>query len=302
MSSRLAIPPDPFEVVRQQRFGMNHVTYSLSGALIATSDVRMNVAVHRGDEVEFSRNFESLSQKIRPTDRVRGLQFSPDDRTLYVAAGDSLRAINLANGRETWSYTPPRSFGFLIVSPIALSVSGTGDVAAAFDNGSIAVWDGFGGMRALWHDNDSPRSLFFMKDGSLLAGTDSFSLCAWDIVSRKKVFKRRLQDRVFGMAASAFSTVVATRALRTASLWNLESGEELMSISVGSGLPLVEFHPRKEIVALGTHDAIEMVDFDACPFARFSIDDARVISMAFSPEGNELAVGCSDERLRRFPL
>jgi WD40 repeat protein len=302
MSQRLALPTDPVERARRERHGINHVVYAHEGGRLATSDVRMNVAVYEGEQRIFSQSYESISQKIRPTDRVRGLQFSPDDSTLYVAAGDTVHAVLVSTGEEVWSYTAPRSWGFLIVSPIALAVAPNGDVAAAFDNGSIAVWDQHGSIRALWHDNDSPRSLFFLKDGSLIAGTDSFSLCAWDVASRQKVFKRRLHDRVFGMAASAFATIVATRTLRTATLWDFDSGAELMSIPVGSGLPLVEFHPKKQLVAFGSRDAVEVVDFEGLPVARYTVDGVRVVSMAFSPDGKELTVGCSDDELRRFPL
>jgi WD40 repeat protein len=301
MSSQLALSRDPIERIRQARHGINRVAFSPTGRYVATSDVRMNVSVRQADETLFRRNYESENPKVRPMDRVRGLSFSNDGSLLYIAAGDTLRAVEWMSGRESWAYTPPRSFGFLIISPTSFATSVAGDVAAAFDNGSIAIWDSSGKLNAKWHDNDAPRSMFFTKDGRTLVGTDSFSLCAWNVDTQKKVVRKRLKDRAFGLAVSS-AGMVATRSLTTATVWDLEAETPVLTTPVGSGLPLVEFSPVERVLALGSEHAIELIDFVEGPIARFEISDAKVLSLAFSPEGTDLAVGCSDDRVKMIPL
>ncbi len=179
--------------------GFNRVAVSADGRFIATSDVDMNIVVRQGEEVVFDGNFGSDNDKIRPTERVRGLAFSPGGDTLYIAAGSEVAAIRTTTWMPAWYYEPPRSFGFLIVSPIALDVAATGDVAVAFDNGSIVVWDGNGTKKETIRDNDSPRWMRFVAGGSELVGSDSFSLCKWHPAERKKKSKIVPQSRIFSI-------------------------------------------------------------------------------------------------------
>lgn len=296
------LPSDPAERVLATRTGTNRVVYSPTGRLLATGDVRMNVVVRQGSEVVYEANFESLNEKIRATDRIRGLVFAEDESELWVAAGDSIRVIRLADGAEIMSYTPPRSFGFLIISPIALTIDPKGRVAAAFDDGSIAVWHSSREKEVLWKDNDSPRTLDFTREGRLLVGTDSFTLCAWETESRRKALRLTLPDRAYGAAVAPTGDHVVTRHLSHASLWRLEHSEPLGKFPVEAGLPLVAFHPLRPWVAFGSVRAVDLFDLAGQRVARFPVDGSNVVSFGFSPDGARLTVGCLDDSLREFAL
>lgn len=300
MSPRVEFPTDPVSVARRERYGLNNIAYSDEG-LLATSDVRMNVRVQRGGEIVFARNFESRLDKVRPTDRVRGLAFSPDASRLYVAAGDTVYAVDAASGQTVWSYVPPRSFGFLVVSPANLAVSRVGDVAVSFDNGTLAVWSGEGEIRSMWQDNDAPRRLAYANEDRIV-GTDSFSLTTWSVTTRQRGWRKTLAHRAFGFAVSPTGEYVVTRGLHDATIWEADSGERIADLAVGTGLPTLAFHPRRPILALGSRDGVEMVDFQGRSLRSFSVEGSSVVSLAISTDGGELAVGCGDDSLRRFPL
>ncbi len=294
-------PAEPARRLAKLRNGINHVAFSSDGLTVATADVHMNVSVTRGSEILYQRRFDALEDKVRPTQRVRCLLFGQRHQ-LYLAAADSIIAVDLEAGEEIWSYTAPRSFGFLVISPISLAVSSGGDVAAAFDNGSLAVWDGDGLMKSLWHHNDAPRMIAFSMDGQTLVGSDSFSLTSWDWQTRKQIFKIPMPARVYGMSVSQVAPIAATRTLHGIHLWDLETRQTLGALPVGFGLPLVAFSPKEPLLAFAERNAVMLADLNGKIVDRRSVQDCAVLSLAFSSDGQEIAVGCSDNQVRHWRL
>jgi WD40 repeat protein len=230
------------------------------------------------------------------------LAFSQDGSVLYLAAADTLRAIELGSGDEVWAYTPPRSFGFLIISPLWLSTSSQGDVAAAFDNGSIAVWSQEGILKSLWHHNDAPRMLDFDFQGRLLIGTDSFSLTGWDWQTRKRAFKMPMPARVYGLAVSPLVPIAATRTLHGIHLWDLEQENAIGSMPVGFGLPLLAFSPAQPLMAYTERHSVLLCDLEGHIVDQRPVQGAAIVSLSFAPDGKEIAVGCTDNQVRQWRL
>lgn len=291
---------DPAERVRQQSRGLNNIVFSPTGGLIATSDVRMNVVVRREQEIVFSANYENINPKIRATDRIRDLAFH-GDRYLWIAAGETVRQIDLNNGAELLNYVAPRDWGFLVISPTSISIAPDGSVAVAFDNGGIAIWSEHGEPLQQWTDNDGPRKINFLDDGRRLFGTDSFSLCVWDVATREKVNRWPLEGRAFGLAVSPEHKWVAVRGLHEAVVWDLRTGTPFARFNVRPGLPLLQFHPHKPWLGLGAQNGIDVVDVSLSERVEWlRLENASLISFAFSPEGNLLLAGTSEETLIGF--
>lgn len=297
---------DPAERVRLARMGTNHVLYSPDGTLVATSDVRLNIEVRREETVLFRANYESDNPKIRSSERVRGLAFSSDGRTLWIASGDTVRAVEIESGEVWWQFTPARSFGFLISSPSALAVSERGDIGLAFDNGSLAFvprpTPGDRQSFPVWKDNETPRHLAFTHGGERLVGVDNFCIVGWDTQTHKKTLRIPVIEKVYGSAIHPSKPFVITRHLSSAELWDTNSKSVIGRFPVKIGLPLAAFHPTKPWIALGSHNEVEIFSFEGELVRRFEVSDAYVVSFGFSPTGNELAVGCSDQILRRFAV
>jgi WD40 repeat protein len=293
--------PTSIEPSLNQLPGINQIAFSPDGTRCATGDTGMRVRIERNGKTVVERDLRSTSEKARTTERVRGLGFSHDGKLLYVAAGERLRALSSDNGAEKWAYSPPRSFGFLVISPVGLATTGD-QVAACFDNGSMAVWSPEGRMRAIWHDNDSPRYLSFLGDGNRLVGCDSFSVCVWDPATRRRLMKLRLPDRVYGLSVSPTANIAATRTLYSVQLWDLDLATMLSQVPVGQGLPIVAFHPERQWLAVADKWAVNLVDFSGRFIDRYDCGPAAVLSLAFRPDGRTLAVGGSDGQVRTFEV
>ncbi len=277
--------------------GINRFAISRDGKLRATSDVDMNVVIESEGTVIFNENFSSANEKIKPTERVRGLAFSPDGSQIYIAAGEKLWAIGAYDGQIRWSYVAPRSFGFLIISPMTLDVSTKGEIAVAFDNGSVKVWDSRGELRARWNDNDCPRTLKYAADAGRIVGTDSFSLCIWDLANLKAKRKIVMPDRVYGMDLNQAGTIAAVRTLKEVLIWDLERASRICSIPVEPGTPIVALHPSKPLVACGEGSRISFSALSGQFLSRHELDAASGLCMAFDHSGSELIVGCTHHRV-----
>lgn len=289
-----ALPP-----LLEHSTGLNHVAFGRDGACVAIADTALNVEIRDGETVRWSRSLATMTPKVRPMQRIRGLELAPDGKALFVVVSDLLLALDTRDGSEFWRYEPPRALGFLVVSPMSLAVRDDGVVAAAFDNGAIGLWSAEGEQLALWKDFDTQRQLAFLPDGRLV-GNDSFGLSVFDVDARKRVIRTSLRDRAFGLATAPVSSPLAGRvAVRTLhETWQMTpSGEILGRSSVEPGLPLIAYHPTEEKLAMGAAHAVGIVDGSGAPVERIPVEDATVVSLAFSPAGQPV-VGGSDRSLR----
>src|SRR5690349_14701181 len=125
-------------LVHSSQSPVQSLAFTHDMGLTATGDTQRLVKVWYQGNVIYELNLASTQDKIRPTERIRGLVFSPTGDTLYVACGDTVKAYSMTNGEVRWMFRPARSFGFLIVSPIALSVSPAGELAVATDAGRLS--------------------------------------------------------------------------------------------------------------------------------------------------------------------
>jgi WD40 repeat protein len=300
--STLASPVRSAGPLEHFAHGYNRVAVSKDSRFVATSDVDMNIVVRENGVIVFEWNFGSDNDKIRPTERVRGLTFSPRGDRLVIAAGSELIAIRTDRWVSEWVYEAPRSFGFLIISPIAVDVAHNGDIVAAFDNGTIVVWDAEGNKKHSFHDNDSPRWLRFVAGGEEVVGSDSFSLCRWNLNKPKKKLKIRLTDRVFAFDADEVGNAAATRSLQDIVIWDLHSREARCVIPVGVGVPVAALHPTRNLLAFSERNHVKIVDYKGECVQQRDLETTSALSMAFSPAGDELLVGCTEKGLFNIKL
>lgn len=282
--------------------GINHIAFDPRGNGIAVSDASMNVRRLIDESWVADCLLTSKNEKVRPTERIRDIAFSMDGRTLFVAAGDTLYGLDAESLETVWTYEPPRSFGFLIISPIALAVAGNGDVAASFDNGSMAVWDAKLRLKVLWQDNDTPRRLGFSTDGKVLMGSDSFSVCLWDVQTRQKVKKLPLVERAYGIAMRDAEPRVALRTLHSIEIWDLTQMRRTGVRPALPGLPICAFHPSENLVISGSRNGVQILNGDLSVRSEHWVDEAAVTSLAVHPSGNHLLVGLSTGDLRSIPV
>ncbi|HVT13445.1 MAG TPA: WD40 repeat domain-containing protein [Fimbriimonadaceae bacterium] len=280
---------------------VNHVVFSREGGLLASSDTAMRVKLWRFRQFVREFDLRSISEKVRPTERIRGLCFNSAEDRLLVAAGEVVASFNLnsPSDQPEWAYTAPRLLAFLIVSPTSIAVSSDDELAATFDNGTIAVWGPNGDRRALIRHNAVPRMLAYLPDESLI-GSDGFSVSLWRKDQRKPVWHRSSKERIYGLAASRDGKLVAVRQLHRTEVFEIESGAHVGGYKLGRGLPLVEFGPGTHTLAIGSQHAIDLYDVDAGSHARLSLDDAELISLTFFSDSSQIVAGCSDGTIRTW--
>lgn len=242
-----------------------------------------------------SFDLSSGSDKVRPTERVRGLAFGPDDSFLCVAASDKLFALR-SDGTEAWSYEPPRSFGFLVISPIAVAAHQE-RVVAAFDNGSMAVFDESGKLLKLWKDNETPRKLT-ITDSGLILGSDSFSLCGWSVETGARAFSHILSHRVFAFSAARSKDLVALRTLREVMIVEPRKNEVVTRISVDPSAPVVAISPDGERVALTVHGGFRVAATATGETLQEVSSDVPVTAMDFFQAPGQLLLGYANGEVR----
>ncbi len=278
------------------------VRFSPSGRMLATADTNVQIKIWRDGEVLFTIDPASHQDKVRPLERVRAIEFSPDEKYVYVTASDTLLAFDVASGKLAWDYTPPRFLGFLIAVPQAVAVSSTGLVATAFDYGSIATFTPDGQQLYYRHDNWAPRMMGFSPHGKALVGSDRFNLCVWDAETGSLAHRWRLDHKVFAMAVSHSEPLVATRELRTMTLWDIDTLKKLCELPAGIGLPLLAFSPTERVLATGEKTRIRLVNLECKKVRDLGAEDSTVLALTFSPDGRQVVGGCSDHRVRFWRL
>lgn len=278
------------------------VAFGQSKHLMATGDTEVVVRIWREGELLHEIDPRSDQEKVRSTERIRGLEFSTDSRYLYVSASDRLQAFDVESGNLVWEHAAPRYLGFLVVSPQAIAVASTGMVAASFDHGSMATFSPDGDRLGLIRDNYAPRMMGFCPHGRVIVGADGFNLCAWDAFSGERVHRWRLEQRVYALAVSKFESLVATRELRTLTIWDIDRFERVCELPAGRGLPLLAFSPVERVLASGERTRIRVIDLVNQGVKDFDAEGATVLSVTFTPDGKSVVAGCSDHRVRIWQL
>lgn len=274
------------------------VRVSPSGRLLATGDTDIQVRVWREGELLFHINPHSIEEKVRTTERIRGLEFSHDERQLYLSASDTLQAYSLEDGTLLWEFRPPRFLGFLVVSPQSIAVASTGLIAASFDHGTISTFSPVGERLMHRGDNYAPRMMGFSPHGKAIVGSDGFNLCVWDSSNGDRVHRWRLEKRVFALAVSASEPLVATRELHSLCLWDIDRFEKICELPAGRGLPLLAFSPTERVVATGERHRIRLVNLECRAVKDFDSEGSTILAVTFSADGKRVLAGCSDHRVR----
>jgi WD40 repeat protein len=200
----------------------------------------------------------------------RSLSFSPDGRTLALAADDStIRLWDMPSARERMVLRGHTD----AVWSVAFSPDGKRLISASPD-GRVMLWDATRGiaLRSLVSRGAVPmRSVAFSPDG-----------------------------RTVGLGEP-------TRMTRDVMLWDVETGAIRTRLTGHpSGVHAVAFSPDgRTLAAVGIDGRIEVRDLTAAseggPTAL--VDDARwVKSVAFSPDGGWMAYAGSDETIRLLDL
>ncbi|HJP82858.1 MAG TPA: hypothetical protein VJ835_05070 [Fimbriimonadaceae bacterium] len=278
------------------------VRFSPSGRFMATGDTELQVKIWDGDQLVAAIDPHSHDEKIRPTENIRGLEFSVDEKLLFVAASDTVNAYSCETSELIWYHRPPRFFGFLIVSPQALAVSPNGTLAASFDYGSIATFTPGGEVQWRKSENYAPRRIAFSPKGKALVGVDAFNLCVWNAENGERVHRWRLENKVFTMAASLTEPLIVTRELHTLTIYDIDQFQRICQLPSGRGLPCLAMSPVDRLLASGEKTRIRLINLECQGVRDIDVSESSVLSLAFSADGKRIVAGCADGQVRSWDV
>ncbi|MCW5939485.1 MAG: WD40 repeat domain-containing protein [Fimbriimonadaceae bacterium] len=270
--------------------------------ILATGAVDMELKVWRGRELVARTGLQSINDKFRPMDRMRGLAFDPSGARIFAAAGERLWCFDTATLEEVWSYQAPNMVNFLLSSPQDVAVTFHGEIVFSVDSGHFEVWTLDGKKQARWADNDAPATLVMLADGDRFVGCDGYSVCAWSVAERRKCARIDPRTRAFAFSASPETGWFAIRTLHTVQVWDWSSASVVFEQEVSQGAPVLALLPEVGWVAYAEEGGVTVVDPDPGTFVRLAFPGVRTTKLASTPDGRGLLVGRSDGSVGRYAV
>jgi WD40 repeat protein/serine/threonine protein kinase len=285
--------PHPGDIV-------NSVAWSPDGRLLASGSMEGRVKVW--DARTGTPVFDLVHAQKR---FVRGLAFSPDGRLLATGGEDDrVKLWDMGTGRFVRDFaTGPRPTMLL-----GLAFSPNGDRLAAADHDrNVRIWDLADGSEArLPDDLLVTGGLAFTPDGGQVITVDTKGVVmVWDVAARRAAATFPADIRAAGYRG-AFSrdrgllaigcedgtvTVVRTRPLEGVRTLEAHTGE-ISGLAFGAG--------DGRLATAGDDLIVKVWDLGTGQ-AALALDDIitrRANSLAFSPDGDRLAVGSADGAVR----
>jgi WD40 repeat protein len=222
--------------------------------------------------------------------------FTAGGRTLI--AGDdsgSVSIIDIATGRPT---RPPLSVGDTPVSSLDLSPDGR-LLAAASVAGSVVVWDVKTGApygSPLTADTSLVSHVVFSPDGRTLVSSHVRSVVVWNMSGEQAIGQPidGPRDLTTDVAFSPDGRrLAAGRVDGGTVVYDTATRRQALRIDGGSLVTAVEFHPGRNVIAVGTIDGrVRLFDGESGTAVGSLLDGGRsaVWQLAFSPDGRLLAV------------
>jgi WD40 repeat protein len=244
-------------------------------------------------------------------DEVNSVAFSPDGAILATACDDGTAFVwNLKDG----SLLHRLKARDRIVWGVAFSPDGKLLASCGADGHTLlydtSTWQE---VAALGEHSDSVGALAFSPDGKLLATASDDNLAiVWDVATR--AVKHRLQHDA-AVTSVAFDNnskrlITGTRFTHTVQLWNLKTAKPLPLSSVHHEvIHGVSFSPTGEQYGLVTKEGVvELCDAhgtnvpNGTPVQRLYGHMERVWSLAYSPDGQQLATCSGDQTIKLWNL
>jgi WD40 repeat protein len=276
---------------------MNTAVFSPDGSLVATG-------VQGGWLRLFRSDTHDVLQSLQLAYPVLDVAFSPDGRTIVAGTGEGARLVDVARGEVT--HTLPQDGAVL---DAAFAGGGTLVVTGGADK-TLRVWDAASGalLRAI-PGSRSVRHVAVSPDGSLVAvgSTGDPVARVYSLPSGDLVKSLTQQAEVTAAAFSPSGGLLVTTGRRNGYVWNTDDWS-LRHLLVGheAALTDVVFAADGRAVTSSIDSSARVWDplTGASLFVLASQHQQKVLAVAVSPDGTQIATASADEtaRLWKSPL
>ena len=227
-----------------------------------------------------------IPTKIKHTDEVFSVSFSPDGKT--IASGSYDKTIKLWN-KNGQVFKTLKGHDDSVLS-VAWSPDGN-TIASGSDDETIKLWDKKGQVFKTLKGHDDPvLSVAWSPDGNIIAsGSDDKTIKLWNTNGQQLQTLKGHDDPVWSVAWSPDGKTIASASKDTIKLWNLD-GEELKTLKGHKNVSSVAFSPNGKIIATASEDGTVKLWWskDGKEFQTLNPDNKPVTSVSFSKDGKEL--------------
>lgn len=247
---------------------INALAYSPDGALLAVSGYR-EVLLHKSDGSGIA------ARLLGKSDRIHSLLFTKDGKTLIAAGG-----------------TPARF-------------------------GEVQIWDVASRkmQRSISAGSDTVFGASMSPDGTLVAvGCTDNSLRVFDVATGKEAQKiPHHENWVLGTSFGVNGKrIVSVGRDRAAKLTDAASGQFIENVNLLRGeLSAIARHPTRDFVVIGGEERVPyyyMMDRprvmkvadDTTLIRKLEMQDGVILALAFSPDGNHIAVAGAADQIRLY--
>lgn len=264
-------------------------------------------------EVElFDAAMKSTAKLAGCAGQVRALAFSPDGRWLAAAGGKpaqfgEVKIFSVADGKEVASLHGHRDNIFAV----AFSPDGKMLATCSYDK-LIKLWDAATGkeLRTLKDHTEAVFDIVFSPDGRLLASASADrTVKIWETATGQRLYT--LNDALDALNTVAFHPsgkyVAAAGADRVIRVWELgeKEGRQVRAlIAHEDAINKIAYSPDGRLIAsTGADKVIQLRQADTLTEVRvFEQQPDWIFAMAFSPDGQRLAVGRYDGSAMSYDL
>lgn len=167
--------------------------------------------------------------RLRHSDRISALDFTPDGKTVVSGGDKTIRFWDVATGKELLCLQANSSVG-----AVAVSLDGK-TAASGHGDGSVRIWDVATAKltRQLGVHKGAVDLVSFSQDGKLLvsSATMGHGTLLWDLTTGQQVGKVLEPGRITGVAVSPDGQTLASASEfyrdHSVRLWDLKTGKEI---------------------------------------------------------------------------
>jgi WD40 repeat protein/uncharacterized caspase-like protein len=276
-------------------------TLSANQAMITdlrfTTDGQILASASAGGTVKLWQTKDGRLLKTYTGQDINSIALSNNAKTLVLATTDGAIALrSIVDGTiKATIPTPDKQ-----IVRISLSPSGE-TVAAANNDGTIAIWDAKGTLLTTLKGHNAPvLSLNFSPDGqTLISGSADLSVRLWQI---DRVEHQAIASDT--MSVSPDGKFLATAKDGIIQIWqkNVDNSIKLLKSlnHSGSSILTLSFSPDGQTIASGGDDkTIQLWDVgDGNLKQTLTGHQAQVTSIVFSPDGKAIASGSDDKTIK----